>query len=79
MLLGLNLARDTQCGFKLYRRDLAQYLGQNSQEEGFAFDIEHFLLCKHAGWQFREVGVGAALAANDTYGWYRAMVLGTPR
>ncbi|MFO0856558.1 MAG: glycosyltransferase [Phycisphaerales bacterium] len=57
MLLGLNLARDTQCGFKLYRRDLAQYLGQNSQEEGFAFDIEHFLLCKHAGWQFREVGV----------------------
>lgn len=57
MLLGLNLARDTQCGFKLYRRDLAQYLGQNALEEGFAFDIEHFLLCKHAGWQFREVGV----------------------
>ncbi len=57
LLLGLNLARDTQCGFKLYRRDLAQYLAQNSQEDGFAFDIEHFLLCKHAGWQFREVGV----------------------
>lgn len=50
LLLGLNLARDTQCGFKLYRRDLAQYLAQNSKEDGFAFDIEHFLLCKHAGW-----------------------------
>lgn len=56
-LMGLNLARDTQCGFKLYRRDLAQYLAQHSQEDGFAFDIEHFLLCKHEGWQFREVGV----------------------
>lgn len=31
------------------------------------------------GAQFREVGVGAANAPGDTYGWYRAMVLGTPR
>ena len=31
------------------------------------------------GAQFREVGVGAAHAAGDTYGWYRAMVLGSPR
>lgn len=29
--------------------------------------------------QFREVGVGSAFAAGDTYGWYRAMVLGSPR
>jgi len=56
-LLGLRLAKDTQCGFKLYRRDLARYLTQYSQEPGFAFDIEHFLLCMHGGWKFREVGV----------------------
>jgi uncharacterized protein YkwD len=31
------------------------------------------------GAQFREVGVGAANAPGDTFGWYRAMVLGTPR
>lgn len=31
------------------------------------------------GAQFREVGVGSAFAAGDTYGWYRAMVLGSPR
>ncbi len=31
------------------------------------------------GAQFREVGVGAASAPGDTYGWYRAMVLGSPR
>jgi uncharacterized protein YkwD len=31
------------------------------------------------GAQFREVGVGAAHAPGDTYGWYRAMVLGSPR
>ena len=27
---------------------------------------------------FREVGVGAANAPGDTFGWYRAMVLGSP-
>ena len=27
---------------------------------------------------FREVGVGAASAPGDRYGWYRAMVLGSP-
>ena len=27
---------------------------------------------------FREVGVGAAHAPGDAYGWYRAMVLGSP-
>lgn len=31
------------------------------------------------GAQFREVGVGAANAPGDTYGWFRAMVLGAPR
>lgn len=31
------------------------------------------------GAQFREVGVGAAFTSGDSYGWYRAMVLGTPR
>lgn len=28
---------------------------------------------------FREVGVAGALAPGDTYGWYRAMVLGWPK
>ena len=27
---------------------------------------------------FREVGVAAASVPGDTYGWYRAMVLGSP-
>lgn len=31
------------------------------------------------GRQFREVGLGAAHSAADAYGWYRAMVLGSPR
>ena len=30
------------------------------------------------GTQFREVGVGAAHASGDVYGWYRTMVLGNP-
>jgi dolichyl-phosphate beta-glucosyltransferase len=55
--LGLRLAKDTQCGFKLYRQDLARYLARHAREDGFAFDIEHFLLCRRGGWDFREVGV----------------------
>jgi len=31
------------------------------------------------GAQFREIGVGAAFTSGDSFGWYRAMVLGTPR
>jgi dolichyl-phosphate beta-glucosyltransferase len=55
--MGLGLARDTQCGFKLYRRDVAQYLGEHAKENGFAFDVEHLLLAKRAGIAMREVGV----------------------
>lgn len=56
-LLGLNLARDTQCGFKLYRADAAAFLAGHSIENGFAFDVEHLLLAQRAGLPVREVGV----------------------
>lgn len=56
-VLGLNLARDTQCGFKLYRADAAALMAEHSVEDGFAFDVEHLLLARRAGLAVREVGV----------------------
>ncbi|MCA9064206.1 MAG: glycosyltransferase family 2 protein, partial [Planctomycetaceae bacterium] len=32
--------RDTQCGFKLFRRDAADWLFQQSREDGYLFDLE---------------------------------------
>lgn len=55
--LGLRLCRDTQCGFKLYRRDVADAIVRNGVEDRFAFDIEHLLLARRMGVAVHEVGV----------------------
>jgi dolichyl-phosphate beta-glucosyltransferase len=54
--LGLNLLRDTQCGFKLYRADLAKVIAKVGREDRFAFDLEHLLIAKRTG-LIREVGI----------------------
>jgi dolichyl-phosphate beta-glucosyltransferase len=56
-ICGLDLLRDTQCGFKLYRGDLADEIVRYGRENGFAFDLEHLLLAKTAGLAIKEVGV----------------------
>ncbi len=39
-VLGLSSLRDTQCGFKLLRGDLARTLARELTLDGFAFDVE---------------------------------------
>lgn len=55
--LGLALAQDTQCGFKLYRADLAEVIANLAREDRFAFDLEHLLIAKRGGFGIAEVGV----------------------
>ncbi len=55
--LGLALAQDTQCGFKLYRADLADVIASLAREDRFAFDLEHLLIAKRGGFGIAEVGV----------------------
>ncbi|MEO1584472.1 MAG: glycosyltransferase [Planctomycetota bacterium] len=55
--LGLQLARDTQCGFKLYRSDVAAMVAERGLENRFAFDLEHLLLTTRAGLDVAEVGI----------------------
>lgn len=49
--------RDTQCGFKLLRGDLARSLFADMQIDRFAFDVELVWLARRRGATVREVGV----------------------
>lgn len=40
---------DTQCGFKLYRRDAAQVVFGRQKLDGFSFDVEDLYIAKKAG------------------------------
>jgi dolichyl-phosphate beta-glucosyltransferase len=51
-----NLA-DTQCGFKVYRGDVARELYAQSSINGFVFDIEVILLAMSGGYTIREFPV----------------------
>ena len=44
--LGLSASKDTQCGFKAFRRDAAQKIFTRAQIDGFAFDTEILLLAR---------------------------------
>jgi len=55
--LGLDLLKDTQCGFKLYRADLAEQVVLHAREDGYAFDLEHLLIARASGLGLEEVGV----------------------
>ena len=48
---------DTQCGFKLFRRQSVAPIFAEMVVDGFAFDVELLVLCKHAGLRMLEVPV----------------------
>jgi glycosyltransferase involved in cell wall biosynthesis len=49
--------RDTQCGFKLFRADLARQIFSRQKQEGFSFDVEDLLIAKKLGVRAVEVPV----------------------
>lgn len=56
-LLGVRGVRDTQCGFKLLRGDVARRLASELTIDGFAYDVELVWLARRAGYRVEEVGV----------------------
>ena len=56
MISGLPL-RDTQCGFKAFRRDVAQELFAAQTIDGFAFDVEILLLARKRGFAMADLPV----------------------
>jgi len=49
--------RDTQCGFKLFRREAAHAIFQRARIDGFAFDVEAILIAQQLGYVIREMPV----------------------
>lgn len=55
--LGVGEVLDTQCGFKLFRGQVADDLFGALYTEGFGFDVELLLLARRRGYHVREVAV----------------------
>ncbi|MEA2011805.1 MAG: dolichyl-phosphate beta-glucosyltransferase [Verrucomicrobiota bacterium] len=49
--------KDTQCGFKMYRKDIIHKIFPRSLENGWAFDVELLYLAQLMGHPINEVGV----------------------
>ncbi len=49
--------RDTQCGFKLFRKDAAREIFSRQVEEGFSFDVEDLVIARTLGLRAIEVPV----------------------
>lgn len=49
--------RDTQCGFKLFRKDAAKDIFSRQIEDGFSFDVEDLLIAHQLGLRAIEVPV----------------------
>jgi dolichyl-phosphate beta-glucosyltransferase len=50
-------ARDTQCGFKAFRRAAAQAIFSRQRLDGFAFDVEVLLLAERLGYKIADLPV----------------------
>jgi dolichyl-phosphate beta-glucosyltransferase len=55
--LGLRHISDTQCGFKLFRRSVAQDLFSVTCVDGYAFDLELLYIARQRGYRIAEVPV----------------------
>jgi dolichyl-phosphate beta-glucosyltransferase len=49
--------RDSQCGFKLFRGEIAQDVFARARSDGFGFDVEVLAIAKHLGYRIAEVPV----------------------
>lgn len=56
-LLAVCEFRDTQCGFKAFRKEAAEQIFARQGIDGFAFDVEVLLLAKKLGYEVRDLPV----------------------
>jgi dolichyl-phosphate beta-glucosyltransferase len=57
LIIGLWQIHDTQCGFKLFRGDVAHDLFSRQRVNGYMFDVEILHLAERTGYWIKEVGV----------------------
>ena len=56
-LLAVRGIKDTQCGFKLFRREAAQEIFKRQTFDRFSFDIEVLAIARKLGYKTKEVGI----------------------
>ncbi len=56
-LLAVRGIRDTQCGFKLFKRECARDVFGRSRLDGFSFDVEALMVARLLGYSIKEVPV----------------------
>jgi len=49
--------KDTQCGFKLFKKSVMAYVVKRQTLDGFCFDVELLSLAKRAGFRIKEVPI----------------------
>jgi len=64
---------DTQCGFKLFRRDAAQRIFGEQRLERYGFDVELLYLAHRAGFPIREVAVNWNHVAGSKVGLWSGL------
>jgi hypothetical protein len=65
-LVVLGAYRDTQCGLKAFRSDAALLLFSRSRVDGFAFDVELFVIAERNGLAVTDVPVNVANSERST-------------
>jgi len=65
--LGLTFIRDTQCGFKAFRREVAHDIFRGARITSFAFDIEILFLARRRRVVIRPFPVEISYRAGSTY------------
>lgn len=56
-IVGLHHIRDTQCGFKFFRRSAAMEIFRRARIDGYMCDVEILWLAERLGYSVREVGI----------------------
>src|SRR5262249_53424274 len=57
VVVGLPGIRDTQCGFKFFKGDVARDLFSRQKIDGYMFDVEVLYLAHRSRYRIKEVGV----------------------
>jgi dolichyl-phosphate beta-glucosyltransferase len=66
-VLVLPTLRDTQCGFKFFRRDIARRVFERCRIHSFAFDIEVLFIARKMGARIVEIPVKTSYRAESTF------------
>ena len=69
-LLVLDGIHDTQCGFKMCRREVAHEVLARQRLEGWAFDVEVLYLARRLGYEIAEVPVEWHEAGDSRLGFF---------